>query len=155
MTTPAGIERRRIGAVVLLREPDGAALLQHRDDKPGLPHANMWVPPGGHCEDGEDYRPCAAREFYEETEYRCRDLQFLLEIDIDDIKDSPPLRLTFFWEVYDGEQAVICREGQALEFVARSRAEELRVPDFLITVWDQAVNAWRQQKAATTGHASR
>jgi 8-oxo-dGTP pyrophosphatase MutT (NUDIX family) len=144
------VERKRIGAVVLLREPDGAALLQHRDDKPGLPHANLWVPPGGHCDDDEDFRPCAEREFYEETEYRCRNLRFLLELDVDDIPHSPPLRLSVYWDIYDGRQAVVCREGQALEFVPRTRAEEIGVPGFLIDVWDQALNAWRTGQAATS-----
>lgn len=138
-------ERSRVGAVVLLREPDGAALLQHRDNKPGLPHANMWVPPGGHCEAGEAFRPCAAREFFEETEYRCGNLRFLMELDVDDVPDSPPFRLAVFWDVYDGRQRPVCREGQALEFVPRSRADEIGVPAFLIDVWDQALSAWRSQ----------
>lgn len=136
--------RKRVAAVVLLRE-DGAALLQHRDDKPGLPHANLWVPPGGHCEDHESWESCAEREFFEETEYRCRNLRFLIELDVDDIPDSPPFRLAVYWDVYDGHQTVVCREGQALEFVPRSRAEAVAVPEFLINVWDQALNAWRMQ----------
>ena len=57
-----------VAAVFLIR-PDGSVLLQHRDDKPGLRHANMWVPPGGHCEPGETPRECAQREFLEETCY--------------------------------------------------------------------------------------
>ena len=61
--------RKRVAGIVLLREPDGAALLQHRDDKPGLPHANLWVPPGGHCDGDESWDACAAREFLEETGY--------------------------------------------------------------------------------------
>jgi 8-oxo-dGTP pyrophosphatase MutT (NUDIX family) len=139
--------RQRVAAVVLLREPDGDALLQHRDDKPGLPHANLWVPPGGHCDEGEDFRPCAEREFYEETDYRCRNLQFLREFDVDDVPHSPPFRLAVYWEVYDGRQAVVCREGQALEFVPRSRAESVGMPEFLIGIWDQALHAWRQARA--------
>lgn len=141
--------RERVAAVVLLREPDGAALLQHRDDKPGLPHANLWVPPGGHCEDDEAFLPCAEREFHEETEYRCRSLRFLTELDVDDIPHSPPLRLAIYWETYDGHQAVVCKEGQALEFIPRSRAREIAVPEFLIDVWDQVLSAWRACGANT------
>ena len=139
-------ERKRVAAVVLLREPDGAALLQHRDDKPGLPHANLWVPPGGHCDDNEAWESCAAREFLEETGYRCRNLRFLTEIDVDDIQDSPPLRLTVYWDIYDGRQTVVCNEGQALEFVRRSRALHLAVPEFLIGLWDQTLSAWRDRQ---------
>ena len=59
----------RVGAVFLLRK-DGAALLQLRDEKPGLRHAGKWVPPGGHAEDWEKIEDCASREFYEETNYK-------------------------------------------------------------------------------------
>lgn len=151
MTVP----RKRIAAVVLLREPDGAALLQHRDDKPGLPHANLWVPPGGHCEEGEAFLPCAAREFYEETEYRCRNLRFLTELDVDEVPNSPPFRLAVYWDVYDGRQTVVCKEGQALEFVPRSRASPLTIPEYLVDLWDQALRAWRadQHHLGTSTHA--
>lgn len=140
------IRRKRIGAVILLRELDGAALLQHRDDKPGLPHANLWVPPGGHCDDNEAWESCAAREFLEETGYRCRDLRFLAELDVDDIEYSPPLRLKVYWDIYDGRQTVVCKEGQALEFVPRSRASHLAVPAFLVDLWDRTLSAWRDRQ---------
>ena len=67
----------RVAAVILLRH-DGAALLQHRDDKPGLRNAGMWVPPGGHAESDELMLDCARRELREETEYDASDLRFLL-----------------------------------------------------------------------------
>ena len=52
--------RERVSAVILLRD-DGAALMQHRDDKPGLRNAGMWVPPGGHRDPGEEAVACAGR----------------------------------------------------------------------------------------------
>ena len=132
--------------MVLLREPDGAALLQHRDDKPGLPHANLWVPPGGHCHDNESWQSCAEREFQEETDYRCRNLRYLIELDVDDVPDSPPFRLAVYWDVYDGQRPVVCREGQALRFIDRSQAHDLAVPAFLIDVWDRALSAWHESR---------
>jgi 8-oxo-dGTP pyrophosphatase MutT (NUDIX family) len=137
------VQRRRVAGVVLLRESDGAALLQHRDDKPGLPHANLWVPPGGHCEDGEALLACAEREFFEETGYRCSSLRFLVERDVDDVPFSPPIRLTVFWGVYDGRQQIACNEGQALEFVTRSRAYRIAIPEYLVDVWDRALAEWQ------------
>jgi 8-oxo-dGTP pyrophosphatase MutT (NUDIX family) len=137
------VTRLRVAGVVLLREPDGAALLQHRDDKPGLPHANLWVPPGGHCNDGEAWEACAAREFLEETGYRCSNLRWLAELDVDDVPFSPPMHLKVFWDVYDGDQAVTCREGQALEFVPRGRAAVIAMPEYLVDLWDQALGTWR------------
>jgi 8-oxo-dGTP pyrophosphatase MutT (NUDIX family) len=137
------IVRKRVAGVVLLRDPDDAALLQHRDDKPGLPHANLWVPPGGHCEDGESYPLCAVREFYEETSYRCARLRFLAELDVDGVPFAPPLHLTIYWDIYDGCQPVVCHEGQALEFVPRSRVPSLAIPDYLVDLWDRALAARR------------
>ena len=137
------VKRKRVAGIVLLRDPDGAALLQHRDDKPGLPHANLWVPPGGHCADDEVWEGCAAREFLEETGYRCQNLRLLAELNIDDIPFSPPMQLQVFWDVYDGHQTVTCHEGQALEFVPRSRALQLAVPEYLVNLWDLALSAWR------------
>src|SRR6185369_9814180 len=98
-------------AAVFLFRADGAALLQHRDDKLGLRHSNMWVPPGGHCDPGETPLECARREFLEETCYFCRDLQFFTSL-VD--RPGPPwksLRLHVFMALYDGHQEIACREG--------------------------------------------
>lgn len=132
------------------RPRTGACRASWRDDKPGLPHANLWVPPGGHCEEGERSPSCAEREFFEETGYRCRNLRFLAEIDVDDVPFSPPLHLTIYWDVYDGRQAVACNEGQALEFVPRSRVPHLAIPRYLLDLWDQALDAWHPSRPCVT-----
>lgn len=100
-----------VAAIVLLRE-DGAALLQHRDDKPGLSHSGLWTPPGGHCKPGESIVACAHREFEEETAYRLADLHVLAEIVDDQAEGFSPYKLTVFWASYDGVQRIECREGQ-------------------------------------------
>ena len=126
-----------VGAVYLLRE-DGAALLQHRDDKPGLRNAGMWVPPGGHCESGETSEACARREVYEETDYQCGDLFHLATVE--DVQHGWPVyRLVVFWGAYDGVQQVCCREGQALEFIERQAAGKLQMPRYLVELWDRAL----------------
>ncbi len=130
----------RVAAIYLLRD-DGAALLQHRDDKPWIPHPNTWVPPGGHCEDDESMQACARREFFEETDYRLLDLHQVATFVDDHAAGFPPLHLTVFWSRYDGLQSVVCREGQALEFVPRRRAGALGVPDYLVELWDAALRA--------------
>lgn len=129
----------RVAAIIVLRR-DGAALLQHRDDKPGLRHAGMWVPPGGHAESGESMLDCARRELREETEYDATDLRFLLSLD-DTVEGWPPYQLTFFWCWYDGIQSVACHEGQALAFVERAAAENYPIPTYLINAWDAALAA--------------
>jgi len=129
----------RVGAIVLLRR-DGAALLQLRDDKPGLRNAGMWVPPGGHAEPGESMRDCARRELREETEYDASDLRFLLSFD-DTVKSWPANRLTVYWCWYDGIQSVACHEGQALAFIERGMAANYPIPAYLLSVWDAALAA--------------
>jgi 8-oxo-dGTP pyrophosphatase MutT (NUDIX family) len=134
-------EIKEIAAVVLLRA-DGAALLQHRDNKPGLPHAGLWVPPGGHCEPGESAEACARREFAEETAYRLGDdLHRLTRFVDDNVEGAPPFRITVFWAWYDGVQQPVCLEGQELAFIERERANALRVPEYLVRVWDAAITA--------------
>ena len=129
----------RVGAVIVLRE-DGAALLQHRDDKAGLRNAGMWVPPGGHAEIDESMVDCARRELREETDYDATDLRFLLSFD-DIVEGWPEYQLTIFWCWYDGIQPVACHEGQALAFIERSNAGNCAIPTYLLNAWDAALAA--------------
>lgn len=141
-------QRARISGVVLLRPDDGAALLQHRDDKPGLAHAGFWVPPGGHCESAESSTACAVREFFEETNYRCTSLRHLRDLDVDDVPYAPPIRLSMYWDVYDGRQTIICNEGQGLEFVSRAAVDQIVMPPYLLGLWDEVLQAWRAEVGA-------
>jgi 8-oxo-dGTP pyrophosphatase MutT (NUDIX family) len=127
----------RVAAVILLRR-DGAALLQHRDDKPGLRHPGMWVPPGGHAEEGETMLDCARRELLEETEYQASQLHFLMHTH-DTAVGFPTNDLAIFWAWYDGVQPIVCHEGQALEFIHRSKAGALAIPAPLLAAWDAAL----------------
>lgn len=126
--------QREVVGVVLLRD-DGAALLQHRDDIPTISDPGLWVFPGGHLEQGETPYDGAAREFEEETCYRCAEMRPLTRFPVEDGE------LFFFWENYDGRQRIECREGQALQFVPRESAEKLPRCDYLTLVWDLALAA--------------
>ena len=140
------VSGRAVAAIVLLRD-DGAALMQHRDDKPGLSHAGLWVPPGGHSEPGESMESCARREFLEETGYALGDLSLLTEFIDANAPGFPPLKLVVYWSRYDGIQPVTCLEGQALEFISRARADRYPIPPYLLDVWDQALDAARAVEA--------
>ena len=133
-----------VAAVFVLRD-DGAALLQHRDDKPGLRHVGKWVPPGGHLDSGESREECARRELREETAYDARVLHWLSSfLDTHDA-DWPPYELTIFWTRYDGVQPVRCLEGQALEFIRREDAVRYDIPAYLVREWDAAIAALANQ----------
>ena len=124
----------------MLVRRDGAVLLQHRDDKPGLRAAGQWGPPGGHCEAGETPIEGALREFREETGYLCNALQLLVELINNNDEGWPPQKLSVFWTFYDGIQEVHCFEGQALAFIHREEAELYKVPAYIMQIWDALVD---------------
>ena len=136
--------KSQVAGIILLRD-DGAALLQHRDDKPGLRHAGMWVMPGGHCDPGETIEICARRELLEETAYDCEDLYWLSAFDDG---EDPDCRCIMFWARYDGCQPVQCLEGQALKFVPRAQASTYPIPVYLLELWDMAIAAVNESSSA-------
>ena len=126
----------RVSVIILLRD-DGAALLQHRDDKPSIRRPGVWVMPGGHQDPHETAEMCARREFREETAYDCADLSWLTTFD--DVEEDN-CRCTVFWARYDG-RPFRCLEGQDLKFVEREFAVAYAVPTFLSEIWDLAIAA--------------
>jgi transketolase len=134
------MEARQVATVFILRQ-DGAALLQHRDDRPGLRRAGMWVPPGGGVDAGEPAEACARREIREETSYVCGELHRLDEVDDDPGDGGPAEQLHVFWTRYDARQTLVCLEGQDLRFVTRQAAAGYRMPAFLVNLWDRALAA--------------
>ena len=141
---PCAVHFGRVGAVMLIRK-DGAVLMQLRDLKEGLRHSGMWVPPGGHAEPDEDMKTCTRRELLEETGYDCPNLQFLTEFE-DDIKGWPPYPLTVFWAYYDEIQHFQCYEGQDLKFINREQADSYDIPDYILKVWDMALEASNKER---------
>jgi len=126
--------------VVLLRH-DGAALLQLRDSKPDIQDPGIWVFPGGHVEPGESLEAGAHREFLEETCYDCGSLSELVQFRADQIGYQGSSTVAFFWGRYDQRQQFRCLEGQELRFVLRQEAVALPKRDYLLTVWDRALQA--------------
>lgn len=132
--------RQDVCGVVLLRE-DGAALLQLRDDKPGISDPGLWVFPGGHLEFDELPEAAARREFLEESGYVCRELKPLIALRGRPLGYGDDFELTFFWSRFDETQSYTCLEGQALCFVAREGVDALPRCEYLTRVWDLALQA--------------
>ena len=130
--------RSTVAGIVLLR-PDAAALLQLRDNKPGLSAAGLWVFPGGHCEPCEQLVACARREFREETGYDCASLRELVSLDHRSPDTGKEFHLNFYWALYDGVQEIHCFEGQEIRFVSRTVAARHPMP--WRTFW--AFGIWR------------
>ena len=136
-------ENKKVVSIFLLRD-DGALLLQHRDNKPGLPNAGRWSPLGGHCEADEDVEACVRRELREETGYDCKKLNLLGSFTDASAEKNPAPLLNAFWVLYDGVQMLRCMEGQAIKFVKRDEARSYEVPQYLVGIWDRAIRALRQ-----------
>ncbi len=136
------LEHPPIVAIVLMRA-DGAALMQLRDDKPGLPRANMWVIPGGHQDEDENSLTAARRELKEETDYDCPDLCYLGTFDDENDVTGQHYKLTVYWWHHDGRQSFRCLEGQELRFMTRHEASGVRMPAVVLDAWDLALKASR------------
>jgi len=135
-------------AVVLLNE-QGEALLQHRDEKPGLRASGQWVFPGGHVEPRESLEEGARREFLEETGYVCSGLKWLLSIDDVFYPEFPSYPLHVFQADYDGVQEVKCMEGQELRFVGLPEASQLPMPTYQKWIWQFTLEAVKARQSAT------
>jgi mutator protein MutT len=70
-------------AVGLIVAEDGRLLLQHREDKPGLPGANLWGFFGGHIEPGERTEMAFLREMSEELGWRPRHFELFTTREVD------------------------------------------------------------------------
>ena len=140
---PAPTPPRAVAGVVLLRE-DHCALLQLRDDKPGLNAAGQWVFPGGHSEPGESPEEAARREFAEETGYQCARLDWITTFEHPSDDGRRMYQLTMFLSRYDSIQTVHCYEGQCVEFLARHALAGRPMPSYVPWVWDLAIARARE-----------
>ena len=130
---------KTVCAVVLLNRKD-EALLQLRDKKDGLSASGLLVFPGGHLDQNESLIDCAKREFLEETGYQCENLKYLLSIE-DNFIYKEIKTLHIYYESYDFKKEYTCLEGVSLDFFSKEKAKELKMPFYLIHIWDLAILA--------------
>jgi len=107
-------------ALVLLVDPSGAVLLQHRDGRASA-SPNQWSLPGGHLEPGETPEEAARRELLEETGLTAGDLHPLWS---GPRPDEPGFPHTVTAHVFRGstdarQEDVVLGEGRAMVFVPR------------------------------------
>jgi 8-oxo-dGTP diphosphatase len=142
--TPA----RRIAGIVLLRD-DNSALMQLRDDKPGLNASGLWVFPGGHCEPGESTESAARRELLEETAYACNELRWVSSFPWPSDDRQVIYNLHLYAGRYDRIQPVHCYEGQKVAFIPREDASRYPMPPYVPRVWDLAIAVLRRPLVST------
>ena len=109
-------------ALVLLVDPSGAVLLQHRDEN-AVAGKNQWSLPGGHLEPGETPEEAARRELLEETGLTADALQPFWS-GPRPYEAGYPHTVTF--HVFRGttrarQEDVVLGEGQAMVFVPRDQ----------------------------------
>lgn len=129
--------------MVLLRE-DYSALMQLRDDKPGVNAASLWVFAGGHCVPGESAESAARREFLEETGYACNELRWVSSFHSPSDDRQVIYDLQFYAGRYDRIQPVHCYEGQKVAFNLREDASRYPMPPYVPHVWDLAIVVLRR-----------
>ncbi|MEV4766326.1 NUDIX domain-containing protein [Micromonospora chokoriensis] len=109
-------------ALVLLVDPSGAVLLQHRDEGIAV-SPGQWSLPGGHVEPGESPEEAARRELLEETGLTADELHPLWS---GPRPYEPGFPHTVTVHVFRGtttarQEDVVLGEGQAMVFVPRDQ----------------------------------
>ena len=116
-------------ALIAVVRNDGAVVLQHRDNIPGIDFPGLWCLPGGQVEEGETEETAALREFKEETGYAIDKMIPLgrLSRQIDPMNLLVIKEWVLFIAKFDDKQEIKCLEGQEITFVEPNNFDTLEL----------------------------
>lgn len=120
-------------AVGLIVDDGGSLLLQHRDDKPGLPGAGLWGLFGGHVEPGERISAAFLREMREELGWQPSHFEHYLTREAEPLPVGDAIGHTHRSHVFAAHldaplDALTLGEGQAMGLFAPDALPEAIVP---------------------------
>ncbi len=146
---------RRAVAVGLIVDSDGRLLLQHRDDKPGIPAAGLWGLFGGHVEPGESPAEAFLREMDEELTWRPRRFEHFrtIEVDSDGWHGTSHVFAAHLDVPFD---ALVQREGQGMALFDPAALPDNTTPGIAPLIrefagsrtYDRARRAWAAMSTA-------
>ena len=117
----------KVASVVLINE-NKEILLLLRDNRPDIPHPNLWSFLGGHLEGNETYLEALKREIKEEINYEIKNPIFIEGID-DGVGN---IVYIYKDKIEVGIDSLELNEGQKLGFFKFEDIFQLRVPIPLI-----------------------
>lgn len=121
------------GVLAIIRRPDGAVLMQLRDEKPTIAWPGHWSILGGGLEAGESEREAVIREVQEEAGFTLADPALVTRVT--DHHGSGQKLAVYAAEMPDPVQMTL-GEGQALRFVTSSERNTLQVPAYIRELLD-------------------
>lgn len=117
----------REGSCVVLIAPDGAILLQQRDDDIPPAGAGRWAIPGGGREGAESTRETALREFEEETGIALQRLRFFETVVGEPFRGTQWTTHLFFADDDVPRERIVVNEGMDFQYFAPGEALQLKM----------------------------
>jgi 8-oxo-dGTP diphosphatase len=158
MTIDSSTSSQEQISVGLIAADGGELLLQHRDDKPGLPGPGLWGFFGGHREPGERPRRAFLREMGEELGWQPRHFEHYLRRDAPALPGASAGAAALISRVYAAHlevplAALTLGEGQGLGLFGADALPAAIVPGIASTI-KELVKGTRQRNSSAPTRTS-